>query len=218
MNVFEEIRKEYESRGLNRDDLHADPLQQFDVWFRQAVEKAPGKWIEPNAMTISTCVNNFVTSRTVLLKEYQQGQFVFFTNYASEKGTQLLANPQAAMLFHWPYLGRQIRINGTVAKTTREHSERYFHSRPRGSQIGAYASQQSSELQSREQLDQLRQELDKQFVDSEIPLPETWGGFALQPTRFEFWQGRLDRLHDRFVYSRKNEQVDDAWQIKRLSP
>lgn len=216
MNVFEEIRKEYESRGLNRQDLLEQPMQQFDGWFREAVDKTPGRWIEPNAMTLSTCVNGFVTSRTVLLKEYESGQFVFFTNYESEKGQQLQQNPSACLLFHWPWLGRQIRINGQAELTSREKSEKYFHSRPRGAQLGAYASCQSSELVSREHLDQQREQLEQEFDGQDVPLPDTWGGFALTPTRFEFWQGRTDRLHDRFQYARQAEGAD--WKITRLYP
>lgn len=217
MNVFEEIRKEYETRGLDRQDLSDDPFQQFDRWFKEAVEKSPGRWTEPNAMTLSTCVDNSVTSRTVLLKEYEDRQFVFFTNYDSEKGVQLSKNPSASLLFHWPYLGRQIRINGTVERTSREHSEKYFHSRPRGAQLGASASAQSTELGSREHLDDLRKQLDKQHEGQPVPLPDSWGGFGLRPNRFEFWQGRLDRLHDRFQFS-LNADSNDSWEIRRLFP
>jgi len=225
MNVFEKIRKEYETRGLQQSELNQDPLEQFDRWFKEAVEHSPGDWLEANAMTLSTSAANIVTSRTVLLKDYSHGRFVFFTNYDSEKGQQLTENPHASLLFHWAYLGRQIRMHGSVERTTREESEKYFHSRPRGAQLGASASAQSRPLDSREALDQLKQQLETEFRDQAvIPLPDHWGGFALIPERFEFWQGRLDRMHDRFRYSRspisKVDSTDGAgvWDIVRLNP
>ena len=223
MNVFEEIRNQYETRGLDRKDLAADPMDQFDQWFDEANDKCPGKWVEPNAMTLSTCVGNIVTSRTVLLKEHKDHRFVFFTNYDSEKGHQLQKNPFASLLFYWPYLNRQIRINGHVAKTTRAKSESYFHSRSRGSQLGAYVSSQTRELGSREILEEMSRELQKRLDGKPVPLPETWGGFALRPDRYEFWQGRTDRLHDRFQYTCNvddgiQQQTNHEWQISRLFP
>ena len=226
MNVFEEIRKEYQSKGLNRIELRNDPKDQFDAWFQEAIDKSPGTWFEANGMTLSTSSQGIVTSRTVLLKEIQDHRFVFFTNYASEKGSQLAGNPRAALLFHWHYLGRQIRINGTVEKTSREISKKYFHSRPRGSQIGALASAQSKPVESRQTLEDACRQLEQQYEGQEVPLPESWGGYALKPLRFEFWQGRNDRLHDRFQYSVESaggSELPDreewpTWKIERLSP
>ncbi len=216
MNNFEDLRKEYESQGLDRGDLHDDPMQQFDVWFRDAVQHTPGKWYEPNAVTLSTSQDGMVTSRTVLLKDYDEHHLVFFTHYESEKGRQLTANPQASLLFHWHFLGRQIRVVGDVAKTSREMSEEYFHKRPRGAQLSASASAQSTVLESREQLQRVRNELEQTYAGVDIPLPENWGGFGLRPVRFEFWQGRVNRMHDRFQYTRPDN--DDPWDIVRLAP
>ena len=233
MSVFDEIRKEYETQGLEREDLAADPFAQFGRWFQEAVERVPGAWLEPNAMTLSTAApcqsatspsaeenSVLVTSRTVLLKAYDETGMVFFTNYQSEKGQQLAANPQAALLFHWPYLGRQIRINGTVEKTSRQISEDYFHQRPRGAQLGAAASQQSETIESRQTLDQRQHTLDETYEGQPVPLPDNWGGYRLCPHRFEFWQGRLDRMHDRFRYDRVQDTSgsEPSWQIARLQP
>ena len=148
------------------------------------------------------------------MKQIEDEGIQFFTNYESQKGKQLGANANCAVAFHWPYLGRQVRIQGAVEKTTREVSEAYFHSRPRGSQIGAAASQQSSQVDTRELLDQQRRKLDKQYDGQTVPLPENWGGYLIRPSRFEFWQGRLDRLHDRIVF----ESQDGHWVRFRLSP
>ena len=222
MSVIHNLRKSFETRGLSESDLDADPLKQFQSWFDQAVQHKPGDWFEVNAMTLSTCsqATGQVTSRTVLLKQFDENGFVFFTNYESEKGKQLAENPQAALLLYWPYLARQIRINGHVAKTTREVSEKYFHSRPRRSQLGASASVQSSELDSRERLERATSELDVKHRGKEVPLPQSWGGYCLQPVRFEFWQGRTNRLHDRFRYLRidDNSESASAWGIIRLYP
>jgi pyridoxamine 5'-phosphate oxidase len=148
-----------------------------------------------------------------LLKSIEDDGLRFFTNYESTKGQQLSANPRAAVALHWPYLGRQIRVEGQVEKTSREVSEAYFHSRPRGSQLGAAASQQSAVIESRSDLDQQRNRLDFQFKDQPIPLPDNWGGYLLKPSLIEFWQGRLDRLHDRIVY-----EFDGSWDWNRRSP
>jgi pyridoxamine 5'-phosphate oxidase len=158
-------------------------------------------------------LNGRVTNRIVLLKQVEDDTISFFTNYDSEKGKQLSENPQASVVFNWPYLGRQIRIRGSVTRTTRSISETYFHSRPRGSQIGASASLQSSVVSSRQELDSRKSTIENKHRDQEIPLPDNWGGYNLTPTEIEFWQGRLDRMHDRILY--KNDSV---WTSVRLSP
>ncbi len=142
--------------------------------------------------------------------------FRFFTNYESKKGTQLAENPNASFVIHWPYQGRQIRVEGVVEKTSRDTSDDYFHSRPRGSQIGAAISNQSSPIKSRVELESLKTEFESQLGDAEVPLPDNWGGYLIRPTRIEFWQGRLNRLHDRIVYSRANEK--EPWTTCRLAP
>ena len=193
----------------------ADPFAQFQVWFDLSLKTSPGSWYESNAMTLATCGKaNQPTARTVLLKGISSAGFEFFTNYDSAKGMQLAENPNASLLFHWPWLERQIRIEGPSTKTSRQRSLEYFHSRPRGAQIGAHASHQSSMIESRDVLDKRRIELEKKFENDPVPLPENWGGYIVAPSRFEFWQGRLDRLHDRIVYVR-NENV---WKLYRLSP
>jgi pyridoxamine 5'-phosphate oxidase len=216
MSLFDDIRKEYQNRGLERVELSDDPFQQFKSWFQLALETCPGKWLEPNAMTLSTSANDIVTSRTVLLKDFDDRQLAFFTNYQSEKGEQLAKNPNAALLFHWAWQGRQIRIDGRVTKTNRAVSDKYFHSRPRASQISAFLSNQSSPLQSREHLEALRIELEQKLDGADVPLPDYWGGYSVTPRRWEFWQGREDRSHDRFRYSR--DASGNTWTIQRLAP
>jgi len=212
---FHAIRKEYENQGIDESSLSEDPLEVFKDWYELAVEKAPGKWLEPNAMSLATSNGSgSVSNRYVLMKQIQDDGIQFFTNYDSQKGKQIAANANCAVAFHWPYLGRQVRIEGLVEKTSREASQDYFHSRPRGSQIGAAASLQSSKVESRELLDRQRQKLDEQLSGETVPLPDNWGGYLIRADRFEFWQGRLDRLHDRIVY-----QLDNGvWSRCRLSP
>lgn len=213
---FKALRKEYETAGIEPEDLSDDPMQAFEAWFAEATQQCPGDWFEPNAMTISTAEpSGRVSSRWVLLKGVDADGFRFYSNYDSDKGQQIEANPNVALCFHWPYLGRQLRIEGQATRTSYEDSERYFHSRPRGSQIGAMVSRQSQIIQSRVELEQYRDSLDKEYEDKEIPLPNNWGGYKVVPERFEFWQGRLDRLHDRIVY------INDGagqWTKARLSP
>ncbi len=212
---LQQLRKEYTTRGIELADLARDPVAQFQLWFDEAVRHLPGTWCEPNAMTLSTTSRSGqVTSRTVLLKGLSPAGFEFFTNYDSGKGLQLAENPVASLLFFWPWLDRQVRIEGGVTRTSRERSREYFHSRPRGSQIGAAASHQSRRLASRAELDQRCRELAGQLEGQPVPLPDCWGGYLLAPRRVEFWQGRLDRLHDRLVY----EHSASGWQTGRLSP
>lgn len=212
---FNRLRKEYSTRGIDADGLDPDPIQQFRAWFDEALACSPGPWYETNAMTVATCGREGQpTARTVLLKGVSPDGFEFFTNYESEKGLQLAENPRVGLLFHWAWLDRQVRIDGTVTRTPRERSREYFHSRPRGAQLGVHASRQSRVIASRELLDQRRKELEVAFEGQPIPLPDYWGGYLVQPHRVEFWQGRQDRLHDRLVY-----RIDAGhWKIDRVSP
>lgn len=179
------------------------------------MENLPGKWFEPNAMALATAdKTGRVSVRYVLLKGIVAEGIRFFTNYDSDKGKQLASNARCSVAFHWPYLGRQVRIEGAVEKTTREVSEEYFHSRPRGSQIGAAVSPQSASIGLRTELEEKREAMLKTLGDSPVPLPENWGGYLIRPDRFEFWQGRRDRLHDRIVYKLENGR----WEIVRLAP
>lgn len=211
---FQAIRKEYENHGILDSELTSTPMPLFRQWYKLAVEKCPGPWFEPNAMSLATSNRDGdVTNRIVLLKQVEEDTISFFTNYESEKGRQLSENPRASVVFNWPYLGRQVRIRGTVSRTTRAISESYFHSRPRGSQIGASASLQSSVVSSRKELDERKNSLQEKHHDQEIPLPDNWGGYNITPSQIEFWQGRLDRMHDRILY--KDEH---GWKSMRLSP
>jgi pyridoxamine 5'-phosphate oxidase len=213
---FKELRKEYETQGINDAEMLDDPMATFRNWFQVAADSCNEDLFEANAMTLATAdLSGMVTARVVLLKGIDADSIRFYTNYESTKGKQLAENPQASVNFHWAHLGRQVRIRGSVAKTTREDSEQYFHSRPRGSQLGAIASQQSSVIESRESLEQIRADLEKKYEGQEIPLPDFWGGYALTPVVIEFWQGRLDRMHDRVVY----EKGDGSnWKRYRISP
>jgi pyridoxamine 5'-phosphate oxidase len=216
MSKPEDLRKEYESHDALETDLDANPFHQFKRWYDEAVAHCPADWFESNAMTLATSdLAGHVTSRTVLLKHFDDHGFTFFTNYTSEKGLQISANSQVSLLLHWPFLGRQIRVDGRAARTSREISQTYFHSRPRGAQIGACVSQQSQVAPSREELERECQMLAKRYADQPIPLPEHWGGYVVTPARFEFWQGRLDRLHDCFRYQ---PGAPGHWQIERLYP
>src|SRR6185295_9436841 len=200
-------------RGLHRRDLDPDPIKQFGNWFTAAIE---AEIKDVNAMSLATAsADGRPSVRIVLLKGFDPDGFVFFTNYESEKGHHLAANPHAALGFYWIELDRQIRISGPVTKTTREESERYFHSRPLGSQLGAWASRQSEVLDARRVLDARMAQMTERFADKPIPVPPNWGGFRLKPDQIEFWQGRGNRLHDRFRYTR---QQDGTWSIDRLSP
>lgn len=207
------LRHDYTAHGLRRADLDPDPIRQFGNWFTAAVE---AQIRDVNAMTLATATpDGRPSARIVLLKGFSHDGFVFFTNYASEKGRQLDANPQAAAVFYWVQLERQIRVSGLVEKTSREESQRYFHSRPLGSQLGAWTSRQSEVVDARKILDSRLTEMTERFEGREIPLPPHWGGYRLKPETIEFWQGRPNRLHDRFRYVRG---AGAAWQIERLAP
>jgi pyridoxamine 5'-phosphate oxidase len=209
-----ELRREYTRGALLESDILADPIQQFDRWFTDATDAAV---TEANAMTIATAdpATGAPSLRVCLLKGFDALGFVFYTNYASRKGRELSANPRAALCFYWQPLERQVRVEGSVEKVTREESEAYFHSRPIGSQIGAWVSHQSETLESRQELDRREQELLKRFAGGPVPLPPSWGGYRVIPAKMEFWQGRPSRLHDRIEYVRT---AAGGWQIRRLSP
>jgi pyridoxamine 5'-phosphate oxidase len=208
------LRREYETTGLRRAEMHPDPIEQFATWFSTAVNSALP---DANAMTLATATpDGKPSARIVLLKAFDQRGFVFFTNYQSSKGRELEANPQAALAFYWVQLERQIRIAGRVEKTSRQESEAYFHERPRGSQLGAWVSHQSDVIDARRILDARLAEMTERFAGSEvIELPPHWGGYRIVPETIEFWQGRANRLHDRFRYTREK---DDSWAIDRLAP
>lgn len=206
------LRKEYTQGGLRRDSLHPDPFQQFNLWLSQALHS---ELLEPTAMQLATVnAHGKPTLRTVLLKAFDARGFVFYTNYHSQKAQQMAENPQVAALLFWKELERQVEITGRVEKVSSMESLKYFMSRPRGSQLGAWVSAQSSVITSRQLLELKLEEIKRKFHDGEVPLPDFWGGYRIVPDTIEFWQGRPNRLHDRFEYRRQGE----AWDIVRLSP
>lgn len=206
------IRKSYDKAALEKADLSANPLEQFQSWLAEALKT---DILEPTAMTLATAsADGKPSARMVLLKGADERGFSFYTNYDSRKGKELSANPYAALVLYWDALERQVRIEGKVEKLSREASEAYFKSRPYGSQIGALASFQSSVLASREPLEKRTQALKERYAEGDVPLPEFWGGYLLKPSAIEFWQGRPSRLHDRLKYVLE----DGVWQVLRLSP
>jgi len=208
-----ELRREYTLAGLRRADLDADPIAQFQKWFDQALK---AELLEPNAMTLSTVDEDHrPSSRIVLLKGVDARGFSFFTNYKSRKGRELAATPNAALTFHWGGLERQVNIRGSVTKLSREESEAYFAVRPLGSQFGAWVSKQSNVVENRAYLERRLLEVEAEFGGGKVPTPPYWGGYVLAPDALEFWQGRPNRLHDRFQYLRDGAH---AWKIDRLSP
>jgi pyridoxamine 5'-phosphate oxidase len=230
-----DIRREYQRGNLDCADLEANPLAQFDVWFAQASAAQSGsRWLkigialyklwqailgdspaDVNAMVLSTVdKNGRPSSRNVLLKGADERGFIFFTNYDSRKGRELSENPNASLTFYWADLERQVCVAGLVQKISPEESEKYFKSRPRGSQLAAWASNQSDAVADRAALEAKWSEMEKKFPD-DVPLPPNWGGFVLKPERIEFWQGRASRLHDRFCYTR---QKNNSWKLERLAP
>lgn len=208
-----DFREEYSNRGLHRADLASDPVHQFEEWFGQACElQIP----EPNAATLATVdPGGMPFQRTVLIKYFDSRGFVFFTNYGSRKATQLAANPQASLCLPWITLERQVLIQGRAEKVSTAESLKYFASRPRESQLGAWISQQSSVITSRKFLLQKLSEIREKFSKQEVPIPSFWGGYRLVPEMVEFWQGGPGRVHDRLLYTRDDEE---HWEIKRLSP
>ena len=207
------MRQTYRDVSLDRDQLNLDPFNQFEIWFEEAKEVES----TPNAMSLATACESGVPSlRTVLLKIFDKNGFVFFTNYKSKKATQLKQNKNVAILFNWIALERQVGIEGEAEKIDKTESLKYFLGRPRGSQLGAWVSNQSSILASRDELEMKLEKIKNRFSEKRsIPIPDFWGGFRIKPLRFEFWQGRPNRLHDRFLYSRIKE---NSWEINRLSP
>ncbi len=209
---LQNLRQEYRSAELLEQDIDQNPIDQFKMWFQQALD---AKIYEPNVMTLATASPEGVPSaRIVLLKGFDEQGFVFYTNYESHKGRELQENPHAALVFFWAELERQVRIEGIVSKVDPDLSTSYFHSRPQGSQIGALVSPQSQVINSREELENHIIILKQQYADQEIPRPDHWGGYVLNPTTIEFWQGRPSRLHDRIRY----KLVDGNWIINRLAP
>ncbi|HEX6457854.1 MAG TPA: pyridoxamine 5'-phosphate oxidase [Thermoleophilaceae bacterium] len=199
-------------KPLREEEVDADPVRQFAAWFREAGDAGVDA---PEAMAVATATPDAEPSvRMVLMKHYDERGFVFYTNYESRKGEELLANPRAALLFHWGMLGRQVRIEGSAERLGAEESAAYIRSRPRGSQLSALASPQSQPVESRAELERLVAELEALNEDGELPLPEHWGGIRVRPERYEFWQHRNDRLHDRLVYTPSGS----GWAIGRLAP
>ncbi len=207
-----DLRKDYTMSGLLEKDLARDPFRQFDKWFQEA---EAAKLVEPNAMTLATSTKDGRPSaRTVLLKGVDGRGFVFYTNYESRKGRELAENPRASLLLPWIALERQVIIEGSLVKLSREESAAYFHSRPRASQLGAWVSQQSAIITGRSVLEDAMKALEKKHAGAEIPLPPAWGGYRLSPESVEFWQGRRSRLHDRLRYRREAGE----WIVERLAP
>lgn len=205
------LRKEYSLSGLTEEKCDGSPFNQFSVWFSEARNAGIE---EPNAMTLATVsARGMPSARILLLKHFDENGFVFFTNYESRKGHDLEHNPNACILFFWHELQRQVRIQGSVQKITREQSAEYFLSRPLESRIGAWASEQSSIIENRTVLEENFNRLKNQFGD-DVPVPDFWGGYCLSPIYFEFWQGRESRLHDRITYTKENNE----WIKKRISP
>ena len=209
-----DLRNEYTLEGLTREQLSPDPFKQFELWFQQA---CTANLPEPNAMSLATVsAQGTPSQRMVLLKYFDRQGLVFFTNYESKKARQIEENPQVSLLFFWIALERQLQILGNATKISTAESLKYFATRPRGSQIGAWCSQQSTVISSRKMLEMKFDEIKRKFHNQEIPLPSAWGGYRVVPQSFEFWQGRPNRLHDRFLYSRLD--VESTWNIQRLAP
>ncbi|MDH3842275.1 MAG: pyridoxamine 5'-phosphate oxidase [Chromatiales bacterium] len=207
------LRRSATGFALDREDLNDDPIVQFEDWFRYACESVP---LDPNAVTLSTVDSEQrPSSRTVLLKSFDERGFVFYTNYESKKAVHIENNPNVSLLFFWSDAARQVKIRGKAEKLSTKESLAYFLSRPRGSQIGAWVSAQSSVISSRSMLESKFQEIKKKFKDRDISLPSFWGGYRVVPEEIEFWQGRRNRLHDRFLFTK---QDDGTWKIERLAP
>lgn len=212
------MRKQYRATGLTEAELPADPYEQFAHWFAEAVRATGGGLLaEPNAMVVSTAdADGVPSSRTVLLKGYDQHGFVFYSNYGSRKGRELAANPRASLLFPWHPIARQVIVGGTVARVSAQETAAYFHSRPHGSQLGAWASEQSRVVASRTALEERYAEVSGRWPEgAQVPVPPTWGGFRVEASSVEFWQGRENRLHDRLRYVRGG---DGGWTVERLAP
>ena len=210
---IQDIRSEYHSASLSEKDTAEDPIKQFDKWFNEALKSEQH---EPTAMTLATATHGGRPSaRVVLMKGFNNDGFSFYTNYLSRKGKEIAKNPLGALVFFWDVLERQVRIEGTIEKLSKEDSERYFHSRPKGSQVGAVVSTQSQEIADRGELEKKWAEAEAQYADKDVPKPSYWGGYVLKPRLIEFWQGRPSRLHDRIAY----KKIDNKnWKKVRLAP
>ncbi len=208
-----QMRKQYIEEGLNEEDLESNPYKQFELWFNQAIDAGIR---EPNAMVLATTGLDMMPSvRTVLLKIFDETGFIFFSNYKSKKASDIEENPKVGALFPWLDLDRQVKIEGDIEKISSNSSLKYFLSRPKGSQIGAWVSHQSQVISSRSILEAKFNEIKNKFVKGEIPFPSFWGGYIIKPKKIEFWQAGENRLHDRFVYTL---QENNSWKIQRLAP
>jgi pyridoxamine 5'-phosphate oxidase len=206
------LRHDFAKQTLDETDVNSNPVLQFEKWFKEAVDS---KVHEPNAMTVATvAVDGKPSARILLLRNFNEKGFVFYTNYTSRKGEEILKNPNCAILFFWPELERQVRVEGILSKQTSEESDIYFNSRPRQSKLGAWTSAQSKVIESRKVLDEEYKRLSAKYPYEIVPRPPHWGGYILNPTAIEFWQGRPSRLHDRILYTQENK----AWKIERLAP
>ncbi len=210
--TLENLRVSYQDAPFDIKDCHQDPITQFDLWLEHAIET---KCDEPNAFVLSTAKNNTPHARVVLLKGLHQNDFIFYTNYKSAKASEIETNDKVAMTFLWLPLHRQVRIEGVISKVSEDISEDYFHKRPRGSQLGAIASPQSAKVKGRDELEKLFHEAEKKYAGVEkLPRPVQWGGYRINPTYMEFWQGRNNRMHDRICYEKKGS----SWELHRLAP
>ncbi|TSJ39541.1 pyridoxamine 5'-phosphate oxidase [Mucilaginibacter corticis] len=210
---LQNLRQDYSAATLSEKSINVNPIKQFDIWFNEAVA---AEIHEPNAMTLATATaDGRPSARIVLLKGFDANGFAFYTNYLSRKGKELTKNPNAAIVFFWGELERQVRIEGTIEKLSKEQSEQYFHSRPKLSQIGALASPQSQEIAGRDELEAKMSQLEGEYADKEVPKPSYWGGYILKPRLIEFWQGRRSRLHDRIVFKKIDNK---SWKKVRLAP
>ena len=205
-------RREYISIPMDESSVDPDPIRQFDLWFDEVLYAGQP---DPEAMTLSTATaEGVVSARVVLLRDFDQRGFVFFTNYQSRKAREIAIHPRAALTFFWFSHDRQVRIEGIVEKITRQESEEYFQTRPRGSQLGAWASPQSDEITNRHALEESMAEIERRFKNMPVPCPPFWGGYRVKPEKIEFWQGRENRLHDRILYTFRH----GVWRISRLAP
>ncbi|MBX9850581.1 MAG: pyridoxamine 5'-phosphate oxidase [Cytophagaceae bacterium] len=212
MKNLADIRNEYKLRELDKKHVNADPLRQVEQWLNEAINAG---LYEPTAMVLATVSKNGKpSSRVLLAKGITNEGLIFYTNYTSKKAREISANSFGAINFFWPELERQVRLEGSIEKISREESEKYFQSRPKGSQIGAVVSSQSEVIESRDLLEKMKVELEKKYEEKNIPCPDNWGGYILKPDYFEFWQGRPSRLHDRIIFVKENY----SWKIQRLAP